>query len=61
VFAAFQAAAGYAFSALFNASGGNHRLLFLIAAIALVVALLADLGTGLVKRYRGGGTPCITS
>jgi predicted MFS family arabinose efflux permease len=53
VFAAFQAGAGYAFSALFNWSGGNHRLLFLIAAAALGVALLADLGGPFALR-RGG-------
>jgi predicted MFS family arabinose efflux permease len=41
VFAASQALAGYAFSALFNASGGDHRLLFLISAgsIAMSFAL----------------------
>ncbi|QHJ00376.1 YbfB/YjiJ family MFS transporter [Xylophilus rhododendri] len=44
VFAAAQAAAGYGFSALFNASGGNYRLLFICAAAALLVALLAELG-----------------
>ncbi|WP_394777280.1 YbfB/YjiJ family MFS transporter [Undibacterium sp.] len=41
-FAALQAAAGYAYSAIFAHSGGNHRLLFAIAAAALVLALLAD-------------------
>lgn len=44
VFAAFQALAGYGYSAVFNASGGKHPLLFLIAAIALLFALLADCG-----------------
>ncbi|MCZ2498781.1 YbfB/YjiJ family MFS transporter [Xylophilus sp. Kf1] len=44
VFAAFQAAAGYGYSALLNASGGQHRLLFAGAALALVAALLADAG-----------------
>jgi len=32
VFAAAQALSGYAFSTLFDASQGNHRLLFLVAA-----------------------------
>jgi predicted MFS family arabinose efflux permease len=44
VAAAAMAIAGYAFSGLLNASGGNHRLLFLTAAGLLVIALLADLG-----------------
>ena len=43
VFAAFQALAGYAYSAIFNSSGGNHRLLFVIGAVAIVVALVVDL------------------
>ncbi|MCG5258750.1 YbfB/YjiJ family MFS transporter [Cupriavidus gilardii] len=41
--AAAMAVAGYAYSALFNATGGSHRLLFLTAAALLLVALLADL------------------
>jgi predicted MFS family arabinose efflux permease len=47
IFALFQALAGYACSAIFNATGGNHRLLFLTAAVALVVALIIDAGTSL--------------
>ena len=58
VFAAFQAAAGYAFSALFNASGGNHRLLFILAAAALVVALLADLGHPFAARRKAPRQAC---
>ncbi|MDY0747380.1 YbfB/YjiJ family MFS transporter [Paucibacter sp. R3-3] len=42
VFAAAQAVAGYAYSALFNASHGDHRLLFLIAAAGIVVSLAID-------------------
>ncbi|MDB6001906.1 MAG: transporter [Rhizobacter sp.] len=42
VFAAFQALAGYSYSAIFNASGGSHRLLFLIGAAAVAIALIAD-------------------
>ncbi|MEM5433938.1 YbfB/YjiJ family MFS transporter [Paraburkholderia diazotrophica] len=41
-FAAFQAIAGYAYSAIFNASGGNHRLLFAIGAAALMFVVVAD-------------------
>jgi predicted MFS family arabinose efflux permease len=37
--AAGLALAAYAFSGLFNATGGDHRLLFLIAAAMLVVVL----------------------
>jgi predicted MFS family arabinose efflux permease len=39
--AAALAVAAYAFSALFNVTSGNHRLLFLVAAVMLVVSLLA--------------------
>lgn len=35
-----MALAAYAYSALFNASGGNHRLLFMVAAVSLVLVLL---------------------
>ncbi|MFG6206746.1 YbfB/YjiJ family MFS transporter [Pseudomonas retamae] len=41
-FATFQALAGFAYSALFNASGGHHTLLFVIAAGAIVFALLLE-------------------
>ncbi|MHC8285795.1 YbfB/YjiJ family MFS transporter [Pseudomonas sp. XS1P51] len=49
-FATFQAIAGFAYSALFNASGGHHGLLFIIAAGAIVVALLLEQGMRLVNR-----------
>lgn len=49
-FATFQAIAGFAYSALFNASGGHHGLLFMIAAGAIVVALLLEQGMRLVNR-----------
>lgn len=42
VFAAAQALAAYAYSAVFNISGGNHRLLFVIGAGAIAIALLID-------------------
>jgi predicted MFS family arabinose efflux permease len=49
-FATFQALSGFAYSALFNASGGHHALMFVIAAGAIVVALLLELGSRLVSR-----------
>lgn len=42
VFALFQALAGYGYSYLFARSGGDHRLLMGIGAVALVAALVAD-------------------
>jgi hypothetical protein len=39
------ALAAYAFSALFNTTGCNHRLLFLTAAGILGVSLLAGLAS----------------
>ncbi|WP_077047697.1 YbfB/YjiJ family MFS transporter [Pseudomonas sp. KK4] len=41
-FASFQAISGFAYSALFNASGGHHALMFVIAAGAIVLALLLE-------------------
>jgi predicted MFS family arabinose efflux permease len=49
-FATFQAIAGFAYSALFNASGGNHALLFIIACGAIVLALLLEQGMRLQNR-----------
>jgi predicted MFS family arabinose efflux permease len=49
-FATFQAIAGFAYSALFNACGGHHALLFVIAAGAIVVALLLEQGMRLFNR-----------
>ncbi|MFJ1303045.1 YbfB/YjiJ family MFS transporter [Pseudomonadota bacterium AL_CKDN230030165-1A_HGKHYDSX7] len=46
VFAAFQAAAGYGYSALFNFTGGSHRVLYLIGALAMALALLIDVTAG---------------
>jgi predicted MFS family arabinose efflux permease len=42
VFALMQALSGYGYSMLFNASGGDHRLLFLIGAGALGLALVIE-------------------
>jgi predicted MFS family arabinose efflux permease len=49
-FATFQAISGFAYSALFNASGGRHELMFVIATGAIVVALLLELGVYLLTR-----------
>lgn len=43
-FAAFQALAGYGYSAVFSASGGQHRTMFVIGTAALIAALLAEAG-----------------
>ncbi|QVW25400.1 YbfB/YjiJ family MFS transporter [Pseudomonas hormoni] len=50
-FATFQAIAGFAYSALFNASGWHHGLLFIVAAGAIVVALLLEPGMRLLNRH----------
>ncbi|MEI2415659.1 YbfB/YjiJ family MFS transporter [Orrella sp. JC864] len=42
--AAGLAAAAYAFSALFNMTDGDHRLLFLLSAGMLLIVLLVDAG-----------------
>ncbi|PWK30765.1 YbfB/YjiJ family MFS transporter [Pseudomonas sp. OV226] len=52
-FATFQAITGFAYSALFNASGGHHAMLFVIAAGAIVVALLLEHVTRLLNRREG--------
>ena len=43
IFALFQALAGYAYSWLFAATGGAHRVLLIVGAVALALALLSDL------------------
>jgi hypothetical protein len=50
VFALMQALSGYGYSMLFNASGGDHRLLFLIGAGALGLALLVEAVVRLAVR-----------
>ncbi|CDG85340.1 YbfB/YjiJ family MFS transporter [Janthinobacterium agaricidamnosum] len=49
IFAASQALVGYAYSAIFNASGGNYRLLFLIAAVGLALALLSEMALAFLR------------
>ena len=49
-FATFQALSGFAYCALFNFSGGQHALLFMIAAGAIVVALALEPGMRLLNR-----------
>lgn len=51
-FATFQALAGFAYSALFNATGGHHALLFVIAGGAIVVALLLEQALNLWTRTK---------
>ncbi|WP_045958891.1 YbfB/YjiJ family MFS transporter [Xenorhabdus poinarii] len=53
-FASAQALAGFAYSALFDASGGYHAVLFMFACGAIVLALLLDQGSRLVSD----ATPC---
>ena len=59
-FATFQAVAGFAYSALFNASGGQHAVLFTIAAGAIVIALLLELGMLLLNRKPSDAVPTHT-
>jgi len=58
-FATFQALTGFAYSALFNASGGNHALLFVIAGGAILVALVLELGLKLMNHSGTCGRPQI--
>lgn len=51
-FATFQALGGYGYSMIFNANGGHHVMLFVIAAAAIAVALAADFVAGVVARRR---------
>lgn len=50
-FATFQALAGYGYSAVFSASGGQHRTMFVIGTAALIIAVLAE--AGVVERTIG--------
>ncbi|MCP3728090.1 MFS transporter [Paraburkholderia sp. CNPSo 3272] len=49
-FAACQAIAAYAFSAIFSISGGNHRLLFLLSSAPLVIAILIAAGPRILGK-----------
>lgn len=55
VFALFQALSGYGFSYLFSLSNGAHRLLFMVGAGALVLALIAELALLAFSRVSGKG------
>ncbi len=59
-FATFQAIAGFAYSALFNLSGGPHAVLFVIAVVAIVVALALEPGTILLNRRPPDAVPTHT-
>lgn len=50
VFALFQAAAAYGLSFVFARSGGHYTLLFIIGAVALVLALAIDLVTAVTAE-----------
>lgn len=52
-FALFQALSAYGYSMLFNTSGGNHRLLFLISVGALSLSLLIEVLALGYFRLRG--------
>ncbi|TFY87672.1 YbfB/YjiJ family MFS transporter [Pseudomonas kairouanensis] len=56
-FASFQALSGFAYSALFNSSGGQYGVLFMLAAGAIVVALLLELGMRLLNRRPSAAVP----
>lgn len=49
-FATCQAITGYAYSAVFNATGGKHIALFAIACAALVLAILLEPAMHLMRR-----------
>lgn len=53
-FALCQAGAGYGLSFLFAATGGNYRLLFLMGALAMIMALAVDLKAGGASRAAVG-------
>ncbi|HEF4758303.1 TPA: YbfB/YjiJ family MFS transporter [Pseudomonas putida] len=55
-FATFQALSGFAYSALFNASGGQHALMFEIATGAIVVALLLEWAVHLITPAKVGAS-----
>jgi predicted MFS family arabinose efflux permease len=54
VFAASQALSGYASSAIFNSFGGNYRVLFLMGALTIALAFLADLCIAPLLNSRDG-------
>jgi predicted MFS family arabinose efflux permease len=57
VFAASQALSGYAYSAIFNRSGGDHRLLFVLGAVATGLAALVDICIApLLHKQANAGT-----
>lgn len=49
-FATFQALGGYGYSVIFNANDGHHVMLFVIAASAIAVALVADFVAALIAK-----------
>lgn len=53
-FALLQAAAAYGFSYVFTRTGGDDRLLFLLGALAMAVALVIDFATQRAGGERAG-------
>ena len=56
-FAAFQAIAGYTYSALFTITNGGHRNLFLIGGVSLALAFLLEVVGRFISRYRQSVLP----
>jgi predicted MFS family arabinose efflux permease len=50
MFAVFQAASAYGLSYLFDRTGGDYAILFVIGAAAVVASLAIDLATALMTR-----------
>jgi MFS family permease len=55
-FATFQALAGFGYSALFNANGGHHAMLFMIACGSIGVALLLEQAMNIWARINHDGS-----
>ncbi len=57
IFSLFQALSGYGFSFLFAHTGGQYRLIYLIAACAFGAALAAECIVGALQRRMARGVP----
>jgi hypothetical protein len=55
MFALFQAGAAYGLAALFDGTGGDYRILFVIGGTAAALALAIDLALALTVRARSSG------
>ena len=56
MFAVFQAASAYGLSYLFDRTGGDYAILFVIGAAAVIASLAIDLVTALAAGRRGRRT-----